>query len=258
MMRFHSLRSRRVRPAAALPAALLALGLSLSPAAALSELPQEDVPAQPPVTSVPLPPPIANPSNPTAAPQQAPAGEDGKSAPAGETPPAAAQPEEGEQPAAATETPEVLYDLSQLPEPVRALRDKLVAIAKAGDIEALRPLIATGDEGTMLSLGDSTEDPITFLKGLSGDGEGYEILAILEEVLEAGYVHLEPGAEGEMYVWPYFFAVPLDSLTAPQRVELFRIVTAGDYEDMKQYGAYVFYRVGITPDGHWSFFVAGD
>lgn len=255
MMRFHSLRGG---PVAALPAALVALGLSLSPAAALSELPQEDVPAQPPVTSVPLPPPIANPGNPTATPQQAPAGEDGKTAPAGETPPAAAQPGEGEQPAAAAETPEILYDLSQLPEPVRALRDKLVAIAKAGDIEALRPLIATGDEGTMLSLGDSTEDPITFLKGLSGDGQGYEILAILEEVLEAGYVHLEPGGEGEMYVWPYFFAVPIESLKGPQLVELFRLVTAGDYEDMKNYGAYIFYRVGITPAGKWAFFVAGD
>ena len=33
---------------------------------------------------------------------------------------------------------------------------------------------------------------------------------------------------------------------------------SGDYDDMKSYGAYIFYRVGITPDGHWQFFVAGD
>ena len=52
--------------------------------------------------------------------------------------------------------------------------------------------------------------------------------------------------------------MPLDRLDAKQRVELFKIVTAGDYDDMKQFGAYIFYRVGITPDGHWSFFVAGD
>jgi hypothetical protein len=41
-------------------------------------------------------------------------------------------------------------------------------------------------------------------------------------------------------------------------VELFKIVTAGDYEDMKTYDAYVFYRVGITSQGRWAFFVAGD
>jgi hypothetical protein len=27
---------------------------------------------------------------------------------------------------------------------------------------------------------------------------------------------------------------------------------------MKQFGAYIFYRVGIAPDGQWAFFVAGD
>jgi len=27
---------------------------------------------------------------------------------------------------------------------------------------------------------------------------------------------------------------------------------------MKAFGTYIFYRVGITPDGHWAFFVAGD
>ena len=45
---------------------------------------------------------------------------------------------------------------------------------------------------------------------------------------------------------------------AKQRVELFKIVTAGDFDDMKQFGAYIFYRVGITPAGQWTFFVAGD
>jgi hypothetical protein len=69
---------------------------------------------------------------------------------------------------------------------------------------------------------------------------------------------MDAGTADEMYVWPYFFAVPLDKLNAQQRVELFKIVTAGDYDDMKTYGSYIFYRVGITPDGRWSFFVAGD
>jgi hypothetical protein len=27
---------------------------------------------------------------------------------------------------------------------------------------------------------------------------------------------------------------------------------------MKQFGTYIFYRVGITPEGKWAFFVAGD
>ncbi len=229
---------------AAFAASLLWSGAAL----ALSEIPQEDAP-EAPVTLVPLPAPIPNPGNPPAASQPAvpaeiPEGEDAA--------PGVGAAEEAEV------LPEVVYDLNRLPEPVRRLREKIVAACKAGDVEALRPLLETGDGGTTLSLGGVDGDAIDFLKSLSGDGEGHEILAILEEVLEAGYVHLEPGTDGEIYVWPYFFALPLESLSAPQRVELFRLVTAGDYEDMKNYGAYIFYRVGITPDGRWAFFVAGD
>lgn len=80
----------------------------------------------------------------------------------------------------------------------------------------------------------------------------------MEEVLSAGYVHLDAGTPEELYVWPYFFGIPLDRLDARQHVELFKIVTAGDYEDMKNFGSYIFYRLGITPDGRWAFFVAGN
>ena len=154
--------------------------------------------------------------------------------------------------------PAVEYDLSKLPAPVRDLHDRLVAAAKAGLIEAVRPLLKAGDDATQLSLAGVDNDPITFLKSLSGDEGGQEILAILLEVLEAGYVHLDEGKPEELYVWPYFFAVPLDKLTDMQRVELFKLVTSGDYEDMKSFGAYIFYRVGISPDGQWRFFLAGE
>lgn len=154
--------------------------------------------------------------------------------------------------------PAVEYDLAKLPAPVRELHDKIVAAAKAGQIEAVRTLLATGDDATQLSLAGSDSDPIAFLKSLSGDEGGQEILAILLEVLDAGYVHLNAGTPEELYVWPYFFAVPLDKLTDPQRVELFKLVTSGDYEDMKSFGAYIFYRVGISPDGKWRFFLAGE
>ena len=138
------------------------------------------------------------------------------------------------------------------------MHDLLVEASKTGDVEKLRPLLDTGEDGTQLSLGGTDGDPIALLRGESGDKEGIEILAILEEVLSAGYVHMDAGTPNEMYVWPYFFAVPLEKLTPGQKVELFKIITAGDYEEMKSYGSYIFYRVGITPEGRWSFFVAGD
>lgn len=155
-------------------------------------------------------------------------------------------------------TAQILYDLALLPEPVQRMRNLIIEACRSGDIERLRPLISTGDAATQLSFGDVSGDPIAFLRELSGDEEGHEILAILYEVLSAGYVRLDEGTPNEIYAWPYFLAVPLDALTSRQRVELFTIVTAGDYEDMKNFGAYIFYRVGISPEGRWLFFVAGD
>jgi hypothetical protein len=153
--------------------------------------------------------------------------------------------------------PEIQYDISTLPEPVRHLREQIMAACLSGDIERLRSLLVAGQDGTQISFGAVPSDPIEFLRSISGDGEGHEILAILYEVLAAGFVLEE--IEGEkMYIWPYFYAVPLATLTPSQRVELFKLVTAGDYEDMKNFGGYIFYRVGITPEGRWQFFVAGD
>jgi hypothetical protein len=154
--------------------------------------------------------------------------------------------------------PEIVYNLDRLPEPVRRMHDLLVEAAKSGEIEKLRPLLGMGNGMVQLSFGEIEGDPIDFLKGLSGDPDGQELLAILEEVLNAGFVHLEAGTPNEIYVWPYFFGIPLDKLDARQKVELFKIVTAGDLEDMKQFGTYIFYRVGIMPDGRWAFFVAGE
>lgn len=153
---------------------------------------------------------------------------------------------------------EIIYDLARLPEPVRRMHTRLLEAARSGDVEALRPYVGLGQTGTQLTLGDMEGDPIAFLKQQSGDEGGQEILAILEEVLTAGFVHMDPGEPDELYVWPYFFAYPIDRLDARQRVELFKIVTAGDYEDMKSFGGYIFYRVGIDPVGQWVFFVAGD
>lgn len=262
------------RPASAKLTAILAVSMLLlaaHPAAALSEIPEEDLPvpegeADPgdAIEREQLPPPQAQPGG-TGAPRQ----EEPPAPPATGMPVPLPDPitipqdppsdevtvpgEAGDEP-----VPEVVYDAELLPEPVKRLRALIMEACLSGDIEQLRPLLGTGDDTPQLSFGDSEGDPVEFLRSISGDGEGQEILAILYEVLAAGYVHLDPGEPTELYIWPYFFAVPLETLDPRQRVELFKLVTAGDYEDMKNFGAYIFYRVGISPEGKWVFFVAGD
>lgn len=149
-------------------------------------------------------------------------------------------------------------DVEELPVPVQRMREMIMQAARDADFEALRPLIGSGADMTQLSLGGYEGDPIEYIRDLSGDTKGHEILAILLEVLEAGYAIYDPGTPNETFVWPYFVATSLEDLTPKQRVELFKLVTSGDFEDMRAFGAYIFYRVGISPDGRWRFFVAGD
>src|SRR3972149_5045412 len=102
------------------------------------------------------------------------------------------------------------------------------------------------------------KDPLEYWKSSYPDSEGLEALAILVEVLESPFVLLDRGTPQEMYVWPYFVGIPLARLTPEQKGELVKLVTGSDWKEMQEFGAYVFYRVGIGPDGKWQFFVAGD
>jgi hypothetical protein len=144
-----------------------------------------------------------------------------------------------------------------MPAPVRETRRKLIEAAKSGDMEQLRALMKAQAKPPAVAFGDPG-DPIEYLKALAADTEGREILAILLEVLQSGFVHTGAGTDDDVYVWPYFAQHPIEALTPQQLVELFTLLTAADYEDMKSYGSYTFFRVGIAPDGRWLFFLAGD
>jgi hypothetical protein len=156
------------------------------------------------------------------------------------------------------EKPDVFYDPGLLPDPVRAMRDKILEAALSGDLEKLKVVIQTNEMPPAFSFGENETDPVAAMKEQSNDGEGREVMAILAEVLEAGYVHVDKGTPQEMFVWPYFAQYPITELTPSQTIELFKIVTSFEYTEMKEFGAYNFYRVGIAPDGVWHFFVAGD
>lgn len=153
--------------------------------------------------------------------------------------------------------PPILRSEAAMPPAVRKTWAALREVARLGDIEALRPLIEAQPSPPTFAF-DEIDQPILYLKSLSGDPEGREILAILLEVLQSGFVLADPDSPQAMYLWPYFARYPLEELSPEQMVEMFTLLTAGDYQDMLSYGAYFFFRVGIGPDGTWHFFVAGD
>jgi hypothetical protein len=152
---------------------------------------------------------------------------------------------------------EILTDLARLPGPVAQTRERILAAARSGNIGKLVAIMRANALMPIFSLNNDS-DPAAYWSANFPESAGLEILATLIEILETGFVHVDGGTSQELYLWPYFARVPLDSLTPEQKVELFRVVTGADYKDMLDFGAYNFYRLGIGPDGTWHFFVSGD
>jgi hypothetical protein len=160
-----------------------------------------------------------------------------------------------DQPASAG--PEIATDPSHLPPAVLHMRDRILATARTGDLPTLLALMQANGRMPVFSH-TQKQDPTAYWKESYPDSEGVEILSILISLLETQPVRIDAGTPQETYVWPYFARLPIKSLTPAQKVELFRVVTGSDYKGMLERGRYVFYQVGIGPDGTWRYFVASE
>ncbi len=152
---------------------------------------------------------------------------------------------------------DLLPDNEDLRERVGSMREKLILAAKSGNIERLGIVFQTNETMPVFSRGGE-RDPIAFWKQASGDGNGHEILAILLNILDLPPALINKGTPQEMYVWPYLAHVPLENLTPQQSVDLYRLMTAQDVRDMRTLNAWVFWRLGIGPDGTLHYFLAGE
>jgi hypothetical protein len=168
---------------------------------------------------------------------------------AGEAPPAATQ--------GGAASPEITTDLARLPPAVSRMRDRILAASRTGDLHRLLALMQANGNMPVFSH-TQKQDPTAYWKETYPDSEGVEILSILITILDTQPVRVDAGAPQEMYLWPYFARLPIKALTPAQKVELFRVVTGSDYKDMLERGRYVFYQVGIGPDGTWRYFVASE
>jgi hypothetical protein len=159
--------------------------------------------------------------------------------------------------AIAGKLPEIVTNPARLPPAVAQTRERILAAARSGELVKLFVVMKEAPSLPIFSFSEDG-DPIAFWKANYPDSDGVEALSILINVLETPFVHVDVGTPQEIYLWPYFARIPLKTLTAGQKAELFRIITGADYKDMAELGVYSFYRLGIAPDGTWQFFVAGD
>lgn len=143
-------------------------------------------------------------------------------------------------------------DDPDLPEPVAEMRDAIVAAATACDFDRLAELAKPG--AFTYSFGDSG-DPAAFWRRTEAEGEP---LAALVHFLNRPFATRDVD-DVTQYVWPRAYVYDSwEAVPAEDRDGLRPVYDAEDFERFDQFGSYTGYRVGITADGDWVFFVAGD
>lgn len=154
-------------------------------------------------------------------------------------------------------TPEISDDISALPEPVRAKRQALIDAARSGDIAALQSIIDAQDSPPNVSFGNP-DDALAYLRDVSEDDDGRQILGLLVDLFDQPYAYY-PDSGGETnYIWPYLAEIDPSALTPEQQVDAYRLLDSEAIEELKQMGAWYYWRTIINENGQWSAFVAGD
>jgi hypothetical protein len=143
-------------------------------------------------------------------------------------------------------SPELPAD-ADLPELVAEVREEIAAAAVACDYERLQELALEQGTGFTFSYGAETS-AADFWAGAEERGE--EVMRILVDTLRQ---------DGHSYqgnwVWPTAYA---DAPSLDDWQALAGIYTQEQIDSFRESGSFLGYRVGITPDGDWQFFVAGD
>ena len=152
-----------------------------------------------------------------------------------------------------SESPEVIYDPSTLPDPVQHMLGEIVSAAQTGNLESMRAVLESNELKPMVAAAH-VPDPIQYWKEQSANGTGRDVLAAMLNIVASGAVLTGKGHDA-MYVWPYFAEAEIAELTPPQQVEFYRVVPPNRAKAILKNGKYDYYRLGISPAGVWHYFI---
>lgn len=148
----------------------------------------------------------------------------------------------------------------KLPKNVADMRAALLSAARSADIENLRVPYEWNELPPAIS-DDRVEDPIAYWKKMSRDGNGLEILSILDRVLSLppAKLHIGPDHENSaLYVWPYLSELDLSALNARQQFELRTLIPPAEARKIMKTKKWSWWRLAIGADGTWHSFMKHD
>jgi hypothetical protein len=156
--------------------------------------------------------------------------------------------------------PPSVVSADALPLPVVEMRDAILAAVRTGSIEDLKPALQWNEMPPVISSGQ-VDDPIGYWKSLSGDGQGRDILAMIDSLFAAGHTMLPVGRDVEnsrMFVWPRFAEMDLSKLKPEDEVQLYRLATPAEVRAMIAKKRWTGYRLVIGAEGIWHSFQKTD
>ena len=62
----------------------------------------------------------------------------------------------------------------------------------------------------------------------------------------------------DIYAWPSVFAKSSQEWTDEDMAEMKTLMSDKLIEDYRKFGGYAYWRIGITEDGKWIYYIAGD
>ena len=134
-------------------------------------------------------------------------------------------------------------DVAGLPAEVEEKRRAILEAAQSGDEEAVAAL--ADEAGFEYTFGGPVEGgPAEYWRQIESERPLEQLATILQ---------LPPTLSRGLYVWPFAYDKTEDELTDYERELLEPLGEGGAFAD-----GYFGWRAGITPDGRWVFFVAGD
>ncbi len=142
-----------------------------------------------------------------------------------------------------------------LPAPVSDTRTAIVDAARKCDYEALARLALGGETDFTYSFGERGQ-PAAFWK--AAESGGRPVMRSLVEVLDTPFDTRNVDGTTQ-YIWPSAYGFERwEDVPAADREALQQLYGEEDLRRFAQFGAYTGHRVGITENGDWVFFVAGD
>lgn len=146
---------------------------------------------------------------------------------------------------------EVPLPQEDLPEAVATKRNAIIAAAMECDTDTL---IQLAGPDLVTSFGGG--GPEVFEDSAEGDGV---LIRTLVQILATPHAHREHGDGSSDYVWPAAFAHETWDEIPDEDIEALRtFLSDEELDQIAEFGSYADWRVGITPEGDWLFFVAGD